>query len=231
MASPDLTAGEVMNKSASLLNDTARSVYSYTVQLPYLQMALQDLRKLLELNNSPVTNESTPVVINVPAGTAIIGFSTTPALPSDLIEIQKLWESAEGTEQWTPMTRKEFLPHYLAGEEISQFLIYAWRDNEIHLLPANADNDLKIDYIKSLFTAVTDENSQLSIINADSYLQFRTAALCAEFIGENGTRAASLNIQAQQSFDTLIGIDNKGKQMIQTRRRPFRAAWKNRGIW
>lgn len=231
MPSPNLTAGQVMNAAASLLNDTARSVYSYTVQLPYLNLALQDLRKLLELNNSPVTNESTPVVINVSKNISTIGFATSPALPTDLIEIQQLWESAEGMNQWTPMERKEFLPHYLENAQISQFLIYAWYDNEIHLLPANADNDLKIDYIKNLFTSVVDENSQLSIINADSYLQFRTAALCAEFIGENQTRAASLNIQAQQSFDTLIGIDNKGRQAISTRRRPFRSAWKNRGIW
>jgi hypothetical protein len=230
MSSPALTAGQVMDKAASLLNDTAKQNYTYTVQLPYLQMALQDLRKLLELNNSPVTNEVSSV-INCPIGTDSISYdnSPNPELPDNLIEIQQLWERAEGTDPWVPMTRVEFLPHYYEGVLINQFLIWTWQDNQIRLIPANTDNDIKIDYVKSLFNDVEDENSELSIINADSYLQFRTAALCAEYIGENPTRALSLNLQARDAFDILIGIDNKGRQAIMTRRRPFRAAWKNRG--
>lgn len=229
--SPNITAGSVMNLAASLLNDTARSVYSYTAQLPYLNIALQDLRKLLELNNSPVTNE-TSAIITIPSGITFLAFGTVaPKLPDDLIEIQQLWERIAGVEPFLPMRKVEFIPHYLEDIEINQFLVWAWINNEIRFLPANIDIDVKIDYIHSLFTNVTDENSILGVINSDSYLQYRTAALCAEYIGENPTRAMSLNIQAKEAFDILIGIDNKGRQAIYTRRRPFRAAWKNRGLY
>lgn len=229
MPTPDLTAGEVMASAASLLNDTARTNYTYTAQLPYLQMALKDLRKLLELNNSPITNEAS-AVITVPAATTIIGFATTPALPADLVDIQGVFESPTGLNQFIPVTKREFLP--IPSDNVSRnfFGVYAWLDNEIRLLSANSIIDLKLNYVKTLFATVVDENSALAIINADSYLAFRTAALCAEFIAENPTRALSLNLQAKEAFDVLIGIENKGKQAILTRRRPFRASWKRRGI-
>ncbi len=107
MATPDFTAGSVMDAASSLLNDTAKQTYTYAVQLPYLNMALQDLRKLLELNNSPVTDQVSAILI-VPTSITTIGFATSPALPSDLVDIQELWESPTGTNQWIPMSKKNF---------------------------------------------------------------------------------------------------------------------------
>lgn len=232
MAAPDLTAGEVMDGAASLMNDSARSVYTYVKQLPYLQMALQDLRKLLELNNSPVTNE-TSAVINIEAGVTSVTYGLVdPHLPDDMIELQEVWESEEGQNTFIPMRRREFIPLWVEGVTTNQFGIYSWKSNRLTFPEANADIDIKIDYVRSLFTAVVDENSALSVINSDSYLQYRTAALLAEFVGENPTRALGLNAQAREAFDVLIGIDNKGKQAIPTRRRPFRSSYKSRGgIW
>ncbi len=231
MATPDITAGEIMNLAASLLNDTAKQVYPYTVQIPYLTMALQDLRKLLELNNSPVTDTDS-AVIELSASDTSVGFGTVdPKLPDDLIEIQELWERPRGIDPFIQMTRRNFIPLYLSGVPTSQYIIWSWQSNTIKLPQVNQANDLKINYIKNLFGMFEDENSIIGVINSDSYLQYRTAALCAEFVGENPGRATSLNLQAKEAFDTLIGIDNKGRQAISTRRRPFRASWKNRGIW
>lgn len=231
MSSPTLTAGQVMDTAASLLNDTAKQVFTYTVQLPYLQVALNDLRKLLELNNSPVTNSSTPVVINVPAGQTAIRFdnSPNPELPDDLIEIQQLWETGEGTDNWIPMSRREFIPHYFDGIVTGGFGVWSWRENYIQLPESSSDIDIKIDYVRSLFNSVVDENSALNIINGDSYLSYRTAALCAKYVGENPVRALGLDEDATAAFYVMIGIDNKGRQAISTRRRPFRSAWKSRG--
>lgn len=226
-----LTAGEVMDKAAALYNDAGKQVVYYEVQLPYLNLALQDLRKKMELNNSPVTNSTTSDPIYVAAGVTRIGFTTPmPArLPNDLIEIQTLWQREAGVNPYTEMSpRLDFLPKYLEGVESNFWNIWAWEGNEIRLPAANQDNELKIDYVRSLFMNVTSENDQLSVINADSYLEFRTAALLAEFVGENATRAISLNGQAELAWDLMSGIETKGKQEIYTRRRPFRAAWKNR---
>ena len=90
---------------------------------------------------------------------------------------------------------------------------------------------MKIDYIRNLFTDVEDEESVLGVINCDSFLHYRIAGLCAEFIGENKTRADDLNTQAMGALERVTGIEAKGKQQIGTRHRPFRATWKSRGLW
>ena len=171
MPSPDITAGDVMDRAAALMNDVAKQEFTYAVQIPYLQMALSDLKMELQQNNSPVTNRES-VAITVPAGTTSIGFGgVDPKLPDDLIEIQQLWERPEGQDPYIPMTRVEFIPLYLEGTTINQFLIWAWINNRIQLPEADADIDLKIDYIQDLFSLVTDENSNIGVINSDCYLQ------------------------------------------------------------
>lgn len=231
MPSPNILASSVMDKAAALMNDVAKQEYTYTVQLPYLEIALQDLKKELQLNNSPVTNEVS-AVIEVDAGVSSIGFGgVDPKLPDNLIEIQQLWESPRGTNTWTPMTRMEFLPHYIDDVETNQFLIWTWQDNRIVFPEADANNDLKLDYIQDLFTGDIDENTDILVINSDSYLQYHTAALLAKFCAENDTRAETLESEARAALDKMLGIDNKGRQQIVTRRRPFRATWKGRGWW
>lgn len=231
MPTPDVLASSIMDSAAALMNDAARSDYTYTAQLPYLKIALKELREFLALNNFPVTNETSSPAITIPAGTTSIGFSTIPALPPDLVDIQRVWESGYGQNSWVPLTKKEFIPHYYEGIQSNSLIIWAWMDNAIKFPSANADIDIKLDYIKSLFTDVVDENTVIGVINCDVFLIYRTAGLCAEFIGENKERADSLNVQAEMSKDKILGIDAKSKQAIMTRRRPFRVGYKNRGIW
>jgi hypothetical protein len=224
------TAGDVMDMSAALLNDASMQVYTYAAQLPYLKMALLELREDYEINDMPVTKQ-TSAVVTVPASTTTIGFTTIPALPADLIEINQLWERQAGVDPFIPVTRRDFLPHYLGGVEISQFLVWSWFNNEIKLLPANRANDLKMDYVQELFNTVVDETSPINVNNAQSFLHYKTAALCARYIGENESRAADLNQQAIDAQDRAIGIATKTRQSIATRRRPFRASFKRRGTW
>lgn len=230
MATIDLVAGTVMNKMASLMNDTAQTNYTYTAMLPYLQMALDELQEDFELNGISVT-EASSAVIQVDAGITEIIFNGVgvPALPDDLIEPQQLWERNRDIDPFVPMTKREYLPHGLEGTPINMFVYYVWADQKIQFLPSDADNDIKIDYIKQLFTPLVDENSQINLINAQSFLQYRGAALLAEFIERNITSANSLNANAILAIDRARGISIKGKQAINTRRRPFRNSYKRRG--
>jgi len=228
-----LTAGMVMDKSAALNNDVAKERYTYEVQLPYLNMALEDLRKKLEYNNAPVTDTVTSDPIIVPAGVTVIKFNNPsgPSLPKDLIQIQQLWSSWDGGNNYIPMTKVDGFPLYLEGVQTNQWTIWVWQSNEIRLLAATGINNIKIQYIRNLFADIENPTDNLAVINADSYLQFRTGGLLAEFVGEESQKAMSLNAQALDAFDTMIGIDNKGRQDIATRRRPFRASFKRRGVW
>jgi len=231
---PIVTAGTIMNQSAALMNDAARSIYTYAIQIPYLNMALQELQEIFELNNVPVTDTVTSTPITVPAGITSVGFSPdmpvvgTPYLPDDLIEPKVVWERQIGVDPYVPMARLDFLPRYMEGVEITQFIHYVWQSQEIRVLAANQINQLKIDYIRNLFAAFTDEDDEISIVNTQSFLEYRNAGLLAQFCAENPTRAQSLNQDAIMALDRSVGIGTKGRQAINIRHRPFRSSYKRR---
>lgn len=234
-----MTWSQLLAKSAALLNDFDQSVYTNAVQLAYLNIARDEIQEVFELNNIPVTNEES-AILTISAGDFVVGFEPaipvpgTPYLPSDLIEIQQLWESQEGQNAWIPVDKQEFMTATIPGGAVenSFFGFWAWMDQEIRLHPANQDNDLKIDYIKSLFVdlAIGDVGDDINILNVSTTLMYRVAGLCAQFIMENMERANSLNAFASTALDRSLGISTKGKQSIVFRRRPFRASWKSRGV-
>lgn len=231
--SVELLAGTVMDSAAALMNDTAKSVYTYIVQVPYLNMAMLELKEFFELNDVPVV-DTVSEVIEVDAGVTVIAFppdppiADTPYLPSDLVEPSILWERARDIDPYTRMTRVDVLPLEMAGTEINQIIYYVWQSQEIRFFAANADNDVKMDYIRDIFAPAEDEDSEINILNAQSFLQYRLAGLLAEFVEENPERANNLNGFASLGMDRVLGIGTKGRQYIQTRHRPFRASFKRR---
>lgn len=219
-----MLASEIMDLSAALQNDPNKEQYTFDAQLPYLKMALKELKEYYELNDLPITNESSALIV-VPLNTTILGLNTVPALPADLIEIQNLYESTTGLEQWTEIKKREFLPKYINSILGSSYLIYAWQANQIRLPLINQARDIKIDYIRNMFMNIVDENSTIDIISGDSFLIYRTGALCAEFIGEDKGRATDLNGNASLALDRITGIGVKGTQGQSARRRPFRSRY------
>ena len=227
------TPAEIINMVAALQNDTAQTVYTEANCLPYLNMALDELQEIMEENSIPVTNEVSGI-LTIPVGVTEVTFTSVPSLPSNLIEIQQIWESNDGGVTWTPMVRKEFIPHNIEEVEISAFGVFTWMDNEIHFPAATTIIMLKLDYIKSIFDtpieiADIDVDLGVRLKNIKTYLGYATAVLCSMFIGENETRAAALNLKAQEALERTLNIPTKGRQAILTRRRPFRSSYKSRG--
>lgn len=227
MAYPDITSGSIMDRAAALNNDPAKTAYTYTKQLPFLNSALQELQEEFELNDIPVTRDI-DTVLTIPANTGEISFSSTPSLPSDLVEPKLLWERPSGIDPYVPMSRVDYLPQQLAGVEIPQFIWYVWEDQKIRVLPASQDNDIKINYTKFLFGQLsnTSGTDTISVINSRGFLEYRTGALIASLLAENPTRAQELNSAAGIALQRIEGIGTKGRQAINIRRRPFRAGWK-----
>jgi hypothetical protein len=226
----DLTAGTVLDAMAVLMNDPSKTKYTNTKMIPLLNIALQELREVFEQNNVPVTDTVTGSVINIPAGYDHIAFNngSNPSLPTDFVEPKVVWERPEGIDPFIPMTKLDYLPRQYSGVENNQFIWYTWQSQEIRFLPANQDNDIKLDYIRQIFTPVVDANTGINVINAATFLEYRGGALCAEFIGENKTRADSLTSDAILALDRVVGIGTKGRQNITIRRMPFRAGYKRR---
>lgn len=224
------TYAEVIAMVSSLMNDTAQTVYTQEAVLPYLNMSIDQLQELFANNNLPITNEVSEA-LTVPAGTVAVGFATTPALPTDLLEIQRVWESNTDTNNWIPMVRREFLPHYASDVATNSFGYWAWIGQEIRLPLANADNDIKLDYLANKFSPIVigDVDDDLPVLNSKTWLAYNTGALCAMFIAENPTRAQALGALSEDALSRTLGINIKGRQSIATRRRPFRSSYKLRG--
>jgi hypothetical protein len=231
MSTTSLTAGEVMDRSAALMNDPAKTDYTYVAQLVYLNMAIDELVEELESSNSSPTN-STSVVISVPLGKTKITpleHVETPHYPIDLIEIQEVSERGEGTEDsFLPLGRREFLQEF---PQSNSLMFWCWENQIIKFNPngASSPREVQLKYVSQAILPAANESSVIGTINARSYLTYKTAALCALYIGEDTPRAQVLEMQADRSLDRIIGINNKGRQQFMTRHRPFRASYKARG--
>lgn len=231
-----LRAQDVMKSAAALLNDQGLlndgvpTLFTYTAQIPYLNIALGELREILEQYNVQATNATITSLI-VPAGTTEIPEydpNISNSLPKDLIGIQHLWERTEGqTEDYLDMQRLEFLPPY--SVQTTCLVYWTYQDQKLKFVGATSNRQLRMDYIADKLPDIIDPTDAINLINAQSFLIYRTAALCAEFIGENTSRANSLNSDANLSLDRFLQIGIKDKQAIPTRRRPFLSGYRGRG--
>lgn len=236
MASINLVASEVMDDAAALLNDSAKSVYDYTVQIPYLNIALKELRKHFELANLPATDQTSAVIV-LATGQETLEFAPDPVvpnttyLPNDLVDIRRAWQRPTGSgQQFIPLNRLSGLPIPLEGVEVNYLYGYIWEDQMMKFLPANVANDIKLEYVRQLFPLIEESDDEILCINGDSFLAARTAALIAKYVEENEPRSTELNATAGTFLEEVIGIGTKGNQTKVTRRRPFRRGFKSRGL-
>jgi hypothetical protein len=224
------TAEEVMDMSRACLNDVNGTVFTNTALIPYLNMAIRALAQKLELNKIPVSNAMSAVIAVEANGDNIGGEDMgDPELPDGLVEIQQLWQRTTGTQdQFIPIAKFEFLPHYYDGIETTYIPCWAWIDQVIRFIPSNTPMDVKIDYIRNILPNVEDEDDDIKVFNSTNYLGFKTASFAARFIGENPGRAASLDGEAEVAFSEVLGIAAGGAQSITTRRRPYMMGYRNR---
>jgi len=222
-----------MDRAAALMNDPARTDYTYTAQLPYLNMAIDELIESLEESNSSPSNMVTSSTIVIPITTnriSPIESLTPPYYPADLVEIQEVGERLNGNtnDPFVTMSRRDYVGAYPANNSL---LFWCWIDQTIQFNPngATTEREVQLRYVRQAISQATDDSSIIGAINARSFLAYKTAALCSMFIGENETRAGVLDVQAEKALERLTGINNKGRQEIVTRHRPFRAAYKARG--
>jgi len=195
-----------------------------------LNIAIREFKDSLALANIPITNVRSPEIL-VPAGVDNIGGGSGVSLPIGLVEIQQLWQTWAGTtNQYSPIKKYEFLPHTYDGVELNTIPYWAWMGGAIRFHPANTDLSVKIDMISDVLPEVTSEYDALPVPGCQNYLAFTTAALISMFVGANETRAVALRDEATRDWDKFEAINNKGRQQITTRRRPFMAGYRQRSV-
>lgn len=225
-----VTAGQIFDTARSLLNDQIGATFTDTVLLPYLKIANEDLRLECEDNNIPMTNV-TSAGITIPAGVKSIGNPDepgSPPLPEDLVEIVEMYERIAGTNNdFIQMRRKTFLPK--TDFQTVYLEVYTWQEQQVHFIGATGIIEVKIDYVGQTIKGVINTNSEILLFNSMSFLWFRTAALAANYIGENKTRSDELNMEALRCIETMENIGIKNQQSVTIRRRPFMSGYRQRG--
>jgi len=120
-----------------------------------------------------------------------------------------------------------------SSEPCGMFTEWSWETQTIilHRSGTIIPQEIVLHFIGDLNVALQPYgvDSTVGGVKSRSFLAYKTASYAAMFIGENPQRAAVLDEKAGQALERIESINNKGRQQIMTRHRPFRASFKARG--
>lgn len=209
-----LTAGDVADQAAAILNDSAKTLYTFAAQLPYLKKANEDLELLMVAAGVSVQRQTSAVL---PVPSSSIDISIAP--PQDMFVPIRVWERLSGsTDLFVLMDEKDWEPEILATQSL---IFWAFRNNRIYFPPVSSNREIRIDYWRQLIP-VSKESSTEEILLSKTYLAARTAELCARYVGENTDRADEIrDNEVLQAKDGVERVYIKNDQGNRTRRRRF----------
>jgi hypothetical protein len=208
-----LLASEVMDRSRAVLNDIAIDLYTNEILLPYLKIANDDLSDELTDNGATVNKEVTTDIPLSRGNKALV-------LPDDMIVPIELFEKDAGQDDsfYRFVKQRPFLPNGLPANELST---WTWREQSIIFVGSVLDKQVRVRYYR-LITQILGETTSIELTHSLNYLSYHTAALAAEHIGQNRTKAIDLEGQAIQKLNKLLKKEVKQNQAKPTRRLPFK---------
>lgn len=206
-------ASVVFLEAASLLNDASKTIYTDDVMLPFLKSAWNQLQLKLQENNVPVMKEFTAVI-------DVAATSTTVSLPSDFVQPVFLEERVDGStdlSDFEEVTEVEDIPDF---DPVENIIYWSWREETVYINPPSTAREVRLKYWKSL-TAITGGSTSLAVLNSTEFLSYKTAALCARYIGENSERANMLDTEAMVHLNTMLNLEVKRQQQSPVRPKSY----------
>lgn len=210
-----LLASDVMTQAAGMLNDTALSLYTQAVQLPYLIKANEELEQHFAIYGVQVERKK-GAVITVLANALVL------ALPADFFLPIRLFERGvgENNQSWVPMTERTWEPE--TAVPTTNLVYWAFRGNAINFIGATADREVLMEYERML-AVITSAASPEDYSFSKNWLASRTAELCARYIGQNAIMANTIrDNDVAMNFDSLVRMLILNQQNLRQRRPRFR---------
>lgn len=228
--------------------------YYDTILIPNVNSAYRELQRALKAAGSTElktgqsfctipglsgTDPSAQVYLDY-AGLSILSdafpapvFIDTPIaqLPGDLLMPLKVWERQTGSNNdfviMRNLTNSGGLPSIPQGLFLR---FWEWVEDTIALIGATQDQDIKIEYNKSL-VAVGDGYSQLLIENSEEFHAYEAAAQVSK--SQGGKNTAEWSQAAEDAKNKLIAAVVRQQQFTNRRMRPYkRPRYSNsRRIW
>lgn len=218
-------ASIVLNEARFLLNDVGAKLATDTVLLPALKKAYRELQQNLVDNGISVARDQS-AALAVPAATTALTFGSTPALPANLIYPIMLHEKQTGQSDsnYQKMTESVWPPDVTASTYRNN---WAWIEDEVRFPAAVGANVIRIRFWGSL-APIVDGTTNIPILDCETFLSARTAALAAIVIRKDENLAIALSGDGNNALGILLSTAVKNRQANPTRRRRFRS-FLNRG--
>jgi hypothetical protein len=215
-----LLAGEVLITARAMLNDPTGAIYADTPMYALMNKAYKELQTKLNAHGISTAKE-VGTIVGIIAGTTAL--TEGSLLPTGLIYPVTLQERREfGTDDdWVDMEETEWEPNLVRSTALR---FWTWRNDEINFPGALNNREVKIRYVKSL-GIILDQNSPITVINSETWLAQRLAALASLLLGSNPSRASALDNDLNREdgvWDDLKATFIKRKQAIPVRRRRTR---------
>lgn len=206
-------ASAILAGAKPLLNDPQGIIYNDTALLPLLNKAYRELQIRISRAGMGVTKE---VAARVPVVAGTVSLGDGSGLPAGLLYPIEVKEGSAGAplSDFYTMEERSWEPSF---QQTTELRVWAWREEQIKFVGATTDRDVYIKFMKGL-TPINDVNTPIQILNSELFLESRTAAIAAGVLGENYTRASTLNNDAEQWYDVLIGTLVKRGQRMPVRR-------------
>jgi hypothetical protein len=208
-----ILTSQIITGAKPLLNDPQGIIYNDTVLLPLVSKAYRELQIRLARSGMGSTKE---VAERVPVAVGATSLGDGSGLPPGLLYPIELREAPTGSrlEEFSHMEERNWEPTF---QQTTELRVWAWREEEIKLVGCTTSRDLYIRYMKGL-TPLTSVTSPIYILNSELFLEARTAAIAAAVLGENYSRAETLNQDAEKWYDVLVGTLVKRGQRMPVRR-------------
>lgn len=207
------TAGDVMDMAASLMNDTPKSMYTYSAQMPYMRMAGRTLDSEFQANGFEVEHQHTSPDISVSAGDVAI------VLPNDFFLPLTLMERYATETSYIPMHEVPDVNN-LSIQQDDRLGYWDFRNNNINLVGSTADCLVSMEYI-GFEVDPLNELTSLSFNGCLNWLGFKTAAFLSKYIARDAPRALALEQDAGVEMVNILANYTKNLQGVRTRRKPF----------
>ena len=207
------TAKVLMQKSAEILNDSNRNMWSDDVLFPMLVLAFQEL-DLEHVNHSLPSTMDISIPITVPAGTKSLQPLTNFAAPISMEE-----RAVGGSDRdWVEMSQVYVEPDKSGvGPTLS---CWAYREQEFKFAGSTSDRQVRYRYYQN-FDDPLSPDSNISVLNSSLFLQFKTAANAARFIGQRPSLAEGLDMKAEGFLKKSMNREVKSIQGMPRRRKGF----------
>ena len=204
-------------KVATLLSTPGGRRYTDPEIKEYVALAFDEILKRLAENG--INQLRSQVDFTLPAGVTVVGPTTTPALPSDFVRPESLWEQQNGN--WCAMRIvRDHIPFNIDKEE--RLTWWNFRDGSLYFLGANQNVPVRMQYIANIPSMVKpgDIIDYPSLLGVVSY----QAAAIGAAVGEQQT-AQFFEDKANKLLQSLVNIDTHMDQQ-----RPFRRIRRRMGL-